>query len=348
MKLVNLTPRQQAELRHIYTGNVAEYAALVPEYEYRSWADSFFNLTAKFVDFFGLSGQPAIPFSKLPMFHWTAKLTIPVTSKGKVKNRSVLQPKAFKVGILPEGTYKDFGCQVLSIRMLNSFWSTFEGMAASDFWQWGLSLDDMQCKNCLAVVADCEDEPSPKTSDRYLPLFCGGCVRDPRLIEVVSVSGQSRPKIHVDGVGLFSYAISTDNYWDTASAAFVELNRHGLLVTPLNYPPAHIETFLDFEHEAWASVHEYPGDKQAQAESSGEYLLVKRDDHKIHSWSAAQADPVIRLALEMEDEWLWQRACPSPFPNLNLYWSPVLDYPWFRDRRTKDWVPAFILKDQNA
>ena len=352
MKLINLTQFQQSELTVSHPENsVANYAAIVPEYEYRAWAEVFADLTMRFVDFFGLTDHH-VYMNKLPLFHWTAKLTTPVSGSGKLKDRGVLLPKAYKIGALAEGTYKNFGYQPLLLRFLNSFWATFDDMSPSDFMKWEYTLDAFHNKNYLGVMSWNQEDWSENVGDRYMPLYCGNCVRDVSKIEVVKLSDTNKVMACLDGEELYDHVIPTNHYLDDDAyrAKMQELDSHGLLATPLNFQPARIETYLDFTHESWSAVGVYPGTAKfrKQAETSGDHLLIKRDTHKIYSWSAAQSDPIVRLALEMEDEWLWQETCPSPFPNLNMYWSPALNYPWFRDRKTKEWVPALIMRDKNG
>jgi hypothetical protein len=349
MKLITLTPQQQNELRLIHPEHtVADYAALVPEYEYRAWAASFESLTYDFANFFGLSPTlVSILTKKIPLFHWTAKLIIPITD-GKVKKQGVLQPKAFKTGFLAEGTYKDFGFQSLLIRLLNSFWSSLNSV--SDILPPNFPVEHHSDLLGLMVLDDAsafDDQAGLvriartfNIGDRYLPLFID-CTHDPSRIEITTIE---RRDVVSMGTRLYRQVIPTHHYNEDFQDKLKELNQAGLLVTPLNFAPARIEAFLDFEHEAWATVYPYPGSEQFQLAET--FLLIQRDSHKIYSWATIQSDPILRLALGMEDEWLWQEACPSPFPNLNLYWSPVLEYPWFRDRKTKEWVPAFILKDE--
>lgn len=342
MKLITLNQFQVNELKLVHPqASVASYAALISEQEYSLWVEYFSNLTSAFIEFFNIPATYShILLNKLPIFHWTSKLVIPTTESGKIKDKCILQPKAYKIGVLSEGTYKDFGYQVLLIHLLNNYHSM---IAAIDFLKWDHVLNLFYQKtDYLGVLSWSEEDVSMSLGDRYLALFLGNCINDVSEIEIED----KKAKLHNKN---YTYVIPSYHYFnnDEYQKKMLELNKSGLLVTPLNFLPARIETFLDFRHENWASVFDYPGDGKFKksAESSGEYLLIRRDGHKIYSWLAVQSDPILRLALGMEDEWLWQEACSSPFPDLNLYWSPALEYPWLVNRKTKEWVPALITKE---
>jgi hypothetical protein len=274
----------------------------------------------------------------LPIIHWTAKLTIPPESDG------ILVPKAFKVGVLSEGTYKDFGYQIMLLRLLNGVISTFSGVRPSDFIYPDLDYLSGMSEHFLGVMAWNAEDCSENLGDRFMPLVFSNCVRD--LDEIKLLANPSYVISH-DG-NKYAYIVTTSNYFDNEEyqRQLTMFNQRGTLRPPLGFPLANIEKFEDFSHPNWAGVFAYPNKKLRQrAEKSGEYVLIKRDTHKIYSWPAVQADPMLRLDLDMEDEWMWQEACPSPLPDITLCWSPALKYPWLRTTKTDEWIPALVLAE---
>ena len=336
MKLVSLSPFQQSEFKMLHPhGAVAGFAAIIPYAEYEMWAASFASLRNKAEEFFDLD---LTVYESLPILHWTAKLTLPVAD-GKINDSGLLVPKAFKVGVLPEGTYKDFGYQLTLLSLLKSLVTTFSGIKPSDFIY--PDLTGFLSESILGIQAWDAEDCSDSIGDRYLPLVFDDCVRD---VEDISLIGAS---MFYDKKR-YSYAVTTSNLFDNEAYQnqISAINQQHKLLPPLGFPLANIERFEDFTHPNWASVFAYPNKKlQQQAEKSGQYVLIKRDTHKIYSWPAVQADPMLRLELDMEDEWMWQQACPSPLPDITLCWSPALNYPWMRTQKTDAWIPALVLAE---
>lgn len=340
MKLVSFNGLQHADLSIVYPADrVADFGVFIPENEYRHWDSVFAKLTNDFCSFFQLPQHVEdLICHHMPVFQWVAKLT--------VSENGFLTPKAFKIGLLTEGSYRNFGYDTLAIHLLNSahgFYPKFK------FREWGYCLERFYNRgNYLGFLAWNAEEDSLNLGDRYLPMYLPNCARDPRSVKIVSSQTNRVAFVEYNGK-YYDYLLPTFTYFGDEDYARLinEANKRRVLAVPLNFPPTKLENFYGFEADNWAQLFPYPGPKaiKKNAERTGEYLLIKKDDHMVFPWVSVKDNSLLRLSLDEESSWCWQETCASPFPDLNLYWSPVLKFPWIVDRKRDAWVPAFVVKD---
>lgn len=336
MKLIKLTEYQQEELSFVHPeGLVSDHCAFIPESEYLLWDKIFHRLTTDLFKHCNVSSRD-MEILRLPIFHWVSKFTL----DGGATPGSFLIPKAFKLGFLCEGAYKDFGYNLQLIHYLNTFYQTF-GYSQYEVREWE-DFTKYPYDDYLGYMAWDEDDCSPSLGDRFMPMVFPYCIRNVHMDIDIKF-----PKLFFKE-RLFKCVVPSFLYFDNATYqnTLNQLNKNGLLLPSLGFKPMKLENLTEFRSPQWARFVEFKHQQPIikQANKSGSYILVSKGDHKTYSWQDVQNSPMLKLALEMEEEWLWQEACISPFPDLNLCWTPCLHYPWIVNRKTGRWVPAFVIK----
>ena len=325
MNLIELTPFQKKELEFIYpTKRVADYCALIPEDEYWFWYSEFYNFWLELDNAFDINVRN---IKKFPIFQCVSKLG------DNSKDKGYLEPKVFKFACLPEGNMRGFGFSPITISLLQTVANTFP----LKILQFPFKYHKQEAL-CLGYQAWNEKDPSPHKGDRYLPLYMN-CASNPNMIKI------SNNKI-IFNHEEYDYLLPTYYYHHDPQFQHLlkELNERRMLLFPLDFPLANIRNLIGFESPLWAEVKSLEYFLEEDPSKLSDYVLIRTDNGNILTWEQVQADPVLRLEIEMDNYWVWQKKCVSPVDNINLYWTFGLDYPYLIDKTDGSWVAAFVVK----
>ena len=329
MKLVELTPFQKRELEFIIpTKKVAEYCAFISEEEYWDWYSSYYNFFLELDSAFDINANYN-PFAhqshdlrKLPVLQCVSKLE---EIDGKLK------PKVFKFACLPEGNMRAFGFGLITASLLQGIANTFP----IKILQFPFKFKKQETFY-LGYQAWSEKDPSLHFGDRYLPLFMN-CAANPNMIKI---SNNKLIYNHEE----FDYLLPSFNYhYEPQFQTLIqELHERRMLLFPLDFPLSNLSKMIGFSSSMWAETKPLDYFLEEDPEKLNEWVLIRTDNGNILTWNEVQADPVLRLEIEMDDYWIWQKRCPSPLENINLYWTFGFDYPGLVDKIDNTWIPAFI------
>jgi len=331
MRIINGTDAQVELLRNLHPEKrVSSYLALVPASEYYFWSRRFTSLLEAIRGF--IYPTKISMASKIPIIQCVAKL-IGLNSDG------FLVPKVFKFGTLPEGTIKDFGLSHQMLPLLDSVASSLDYPTIPPQILCGWN----SIQGCLGLMAwDCDNPPID--NGKYLPQFlpCASVARidDIQIVRNERVSYENREYTHL--LPSFNYFPNTK-----FQRLLQELHDLKLLTLPLNVPFSNLRAMIGFTNPAWAEVKPLEYFLEEDPDKLHKYVLIRTDDGKIVTWSDVEANPKLRLEIEMDKYWLWQEACvtdPS-LESINLYWEFGMNYPWLIDKRDNTFVPVFLVDD---
>lgn len=337
MQIFELSESQSSDLSAVYPGTPPTRYAVVEEVEYMIWRSTFQQLQKAFFAHFPVPAHVEHALRTLPIMQWVAKLVRPEKVSGANIDPGMLIPKAFKAAFQGEGTCRDFGHNLLMVSMLDILSSSTDLPTIS--WE---SWTRDQTVDYLGFLAW---HQNPAAGERYLPLLMP-CVRNPKEVKIIDFEGEPRGIIEYRGERYDALVTSNlylpdYDYQDMLR----KLNERGMLITPIDFAPAHPRKWLGFRHPAWASSYplDYFYERVRSEPEFDDYLLVRVDaGSRPYKWSEVQKDPLLSMELEMVDFWLWQERCESPHDDLTLYWTPCLKYPWLVDRENEEWIPVLV------
>lgn len=321
MNFIELTPFQKKELSAICPiKKIADYCFFLTEEEYLNWYMAFYNFYLEISSVFELN----VHLRKSPVLQCVAKLE---------DFDGVLKPKTFKFAYLPEGTMRGFGFSPITASLLQIVANTFPVKITQFPFKY-----KKQNTSCLGYQAWNEKDPSPHIGDRYLSLYMN-CAANPHTIKIVNnkiIFNQEE----------YDYLLPTFNYHQDSQFQILlqKLQERKLLLFPLDFPLGNLRNLIGFESEYWAEVKSLEYFLEEDPAKLSEYVLIRTDNGNILTWEQVQSDPLLKLEIEMDDYWVWQKKCISPFENINLYWTFGFDYPWLVDNSTGEWISVFIIQ----
>lgn len=335
MKLVPSTEAQANVLRNFYPeGRLSPFIALIPGSEYFFWSRRFTHL---YEDLSGFLYPLNLKMTqRLPIVQAVSKL-IGINQDG------FLIPKAFKFGVLPEGTFKDFGRSSQIIPLLDTLADTIPYTPVR------FPPRDFR-NNCLGFLAwDASQPPLDGCANlrNFMPCITVNYLQETgSLLQLVPTL--QNDKIIFDGKEYKSF-LPTFNYFEHPyfQQLITVLNEQKLLTIPLRFPLSELHKLIGFKNPSWAEVMPLEFFLEENPDLLANYVLIRTDDGKIVTWDEVMAAPKLRLEIEMENYWLWQEACKTTeaLENINLYWEFGVEYPWLIDKRTNAIIPAFVVED---